>query len=253
MSVVVDFFPSQRHNKTLAAGRRADHPSNVHKIRSTSARSETRRCVLRHSTTTETDTLTTMTPLVGDRSSGSSSNNNNRVLLLCSTAAAAIVLASSTWWFHKSVSAHGWEGTLRYLWEGDVYAPDVREAMDRLEACATSLAVQASLLELLETSLARGRLDTVDADGHDDDPSVIEAWTVAHGASNLQKDLARLNYELDGAAAAVDAVRCLHRDARAQKKLLSQTVVGLMGRTDRLIALYKRRNEKPGSETSDRI
>ena len=51
------------------------------------------------------------------------------------------------------MTEHGLEGTLRYVWEGDYYSEDVRDALDDLETLETQVAVQASLIDLVETSM----------------------------------------------------------------------------------------------------
>lgn len=140
---------------------------------------------------------------------------------------------SVVWWMYDNVNKYGWEGTLRYVWEGDHYTPDVRTAMDTLASKETTLAVYESMLECMEESLARGRLNSVDGS------EILQAWKSAHTPMNLEKDLARVSHGLDGAAAQVDAVFSSHIDARKKKKLLSQKVVGLMSRADKLMGQYR--------------
>ena len=63
----------------------------------------------------------------------------------------------------------------------------------------------------------------------------------AHGPSNLEKDLAKLSYDLDKSAAKVDAVLSKHPDVKSKKKLLSSEIVRLMSSADEFLSLYQRK------------
>lgn len=138
-------------------------------------------------------------------------------------------------WLHRSVKDHGWEGTLRYIWEGDFYSSGVRDILDMLDELETQVAIQVSIAELIETSFDRAKLDSVD-----DDQSQVkkQEWNNAH-PGNLEKDITKLSYDLDKLAAKIDSVRPIHTDIKTRKKLLSNRVVRVMERVDVLLGLYQ--------------
>lgn len=164
---------------------------------------------------------------------------SRRIGTILTVTAVGSVSILATAWLYRSVKEYGWEGTLRLIWEGDHYAPDVRDALDQLENLETQTAVRASLLELIETSLARAELNTID-----DDQSVKkEGWATAHLPENLEKDLAKLSYDLDRLAAKVDTVLTKHADVRPKKKELSRVLVKLMERADELLKIYQKKEK----------
>ena len=147
---------------------------------------------------------------------------------------ATVATAAASVWIYKSLSRYGLEGTLRYLWEGDPYPPQIRDAITRLEKVERAIDRE-SLLERLEESLARARLDSVD------DATTIEPqWIVAHSPHDLEKDLAKVSHVLDVLAANVDEVQS-HGDAeiKRRKTACSKQVVDMMARADFLLSLYK--------------
>jgi len=161
--------------------------------------------------------------------------SKQRVVVVLGAAVTSTVIIVVVRWMYRNVSRYGIGGTLRYIWEGDPYAAVVRAALDKLEAVETSLAVHESMLELIEESLDRGRLNSVD--GVDE----VAAWIVEHAPANLEKDLGQVSHALDGTGAKVDSVlSSLHPDIKQLKKSLSDKLVCLMNRADALIALYKR-------------
>jgi len=164
---------------------------------------------------------------------------SRRIVTVVAFAAVGSVGVLATAWLYRSVKDYGWDGTLRLIWEGDHYTPAVRDALDELENLETQAAVRTSLMDLIETSLARAKLNTVD-----DDQSVKkEGWTAAHRPGNLEKDLTRLSYDLDKLAAKVDEVLTKHIDVRPKKKLLSSELVKLMSRADELLQIYQKKEE----------
>lgn len=168
-------------------------------------------------------------------------SGSRRIATVVTVAAVGSVGILATAWIYRSVAEHGWEGTLRYIWEGDYYAPEVRDALDELENLETQASVRASLMELIETSLARAKLNTVD----DNETVKKEGWAAAHRPGNLEKDLSKLSYDLDKLAAKADAVLTKHVDVRPKKKLLSKELVKLMERADELLKIYQRKEDKP--------
>lgn len=159
-------------------------------------------------------------------------SSNVRATLLLGTAAVATTAASILLW--QSVSKYGFEGTLRYVWEGNPYPPEIRDSIQRLEKVERSIQKE-SLLGGLEESLARARLDSVDGVS-----ILVPQWMVAHAPRNLEHDLAKVSHDLDTLAANVDSIPS-HGDAgiKLRKKQCSQQVVQMMERADILLACYQ--------------
>jgi len=161
-----------------------------------------------------------------------SMSSNVKSTIIVGTATVATAVASV--WIWKSLSQYGVEGTLRYIWEGDPYPPERRDAMNRLGKVELAIE-QESLLDCLEESLARARLDSVE------DVTIIEPqWIIAHAPRDLERDLAKISHDLDTLAANVDAVPS-HGDAeiKRRKKAYSEQVVKMMARADFMLSLYK--------------
>mmetsp|Transcript_7411 Transcript_7411/g.10796 ORF Transcript_7411/g.10796 Transcript_7411/m.10796 type:complete len:168 (-) Transcript_7411:85-588(-) len=137
---------------------------------------------------------------------------------------------------YQSVKEHGVESTIRYIWEGDYYSDEVRSSLDSLEELEAKFLVISTLLEKIDTSLARAKLNSFD-----DDPIVKkDDWTESHRPGNLEKDLARLSYDLDKLAAEVDSVLSRNMDViRIQKKSLSTKIVKIMEGADFFLSLYQ--------------
>ena len=158
-----------------------------------------------------------------------------RATFLLGTAAVAATAVSILLW--QCVSKYGFEGTLRYVWEGNPHPPKTRDSIQSLEKVERSIQTE-SLLVGLEESLARAQLDSVDGVS-----ITVPLWMVAHAPRNLQYDLAKVSHDLDTLAANVDLISS-HGDAgiKLRKKQCSQQVVQMMERADNLLALYQREN-----------
>jgi hypothetical protein len=137
-------------------------------------------------------------------------------------------------WLYQSVSDYGWQCTLRYIWEGEYYPEHVRSALEVLDATQSQFEVYSAVLELIETSLARAKLNSVD------DRVRNEDWTLAHLPENLEKDIVMLSFNLDKLAASVDAVILDDAELRPRKKQISSNIVLAMERADALLNIYKR-------------
>lgn len=160
-----------------------------------------------------------------------SSLNVKSTILIGATTVATAALSV---WLCKSLSQYGLEGTVRYIWEGDPYPPEIRDTRTRLEKVERAIQEEC-ILDRLEESLARARLDSVD------EVTIIEPqWIIAHAPYDLEKDLAKVSHDLDTFAANVDAVPS-HGDAelKMRKKKCSERVVTMMARADFMLALYK--------------
>ena len=188
------------------------------------------------------------------------SKSTRPLIIAAATSAAAV----ASYWVYQSVSSYGWEGTLRYIWEGDPYIPRVREYIEILESCESSKIRQEELIWNIEECLERARLDSVDDDTHtaESTPSTATATTVTTKevvrlwvknfspiGGDLVRKLAQLSHSLDSLAAQVDSILVSTEDAadnsrtwidiKKRKKLLSKQLVLAMERTDALMAAYK--------------
>ena len=162
------------------------------------------------------------------------SSSQHRIVVSIAVATAGALSIAITVWLYNSVKDHGWEGTMRFIWEGEYYPEDVRSALEILESAETQLSVNLSLIELIQTSLARAKLNSVDEQSR-----VIKMeWDAAHFPSNLEKDFATLSFELDKLAATVDEVLLEDISLRPKKRVLSQTIVAAMEKVDALLNLY---------------
>lgn len=159
-------------------------------------------------------------------------------------AAVTAVMGVSAYWFHTLVEQYGFQGAVSYIWEGDPY-PDQRDRLDKLEAVKRKMAKPGKLLETLETALERAHLDTIDAA---DATSVVTSWQANLRNTDLRTRLGMLSSDLDKLAAQVDGVvsdgSTILKDA---KKQLSQRLVQLMVRTDKLMAFYKHGRSEGGT------
>lgn len=156
--------------------------------------------------------------------------------VLIGTAAVATIAFSG--WIIKTVSRHGVEKTLRFLWEGDYYPPDMRNAMNELDKVENNIEEEC-ILEALDESLARARLNSLD-----DDSFIEPEWIIAHAPRNLEKDLAKVSHDLDTLAASVDAVPSYGNvELKTRKKRASEQVVRMMARADVMLAIYKQQQQ----------
>ena len=150
--------------------------------------------------------------------------------------AAGIVAAAGSVWLYRSVSKYGIKGTLRYIWEGDAYPPEVRKSLNQLEKVEQSIERE-YILNRLEESLARAKLDSID------DVTIEPQWIIAHAPRDLEKDLSKISHDLDTLAAKVDAVPS-HGDAdiKVRKKRASQQLVLMMERADYMLEVYAQKD-----------
>jgi hypothetical protein len=170
----------------------------------------------------------------------SSKNNRTAATVVVGAVVVGTVVvagtAAASWWMYQSIQQYGWEGTLRLIWEGDPYSPDVREAIDKLDGAERSIEKQEKILNTLETSLQRACLDSVD------DGIVVAEWIVVYTTAtgqDLYNDLVRIDNDLDKLAASVDSVLSSSvDDIKKRKKLLSKQIVAMMERADYLLQSY---------------
>ena len=191
--------------------------------------------------------------------------------------AATAVVAYTGYELNRSVREHGWEGTLRLIWEGDAYDPSLRDAVDELEDAEFDLIATHRIddrLKGLEESL-----DTATAIASSSASEVVamenlwnQVW-MDHPANSsnsynnnrndsdgddpitVERTLAQMSDRLDKIAARVDGVilssppteagkhqtsnAFLLQRVKERKKKLSRVIVSDMERCDALLASYQ--------------
>jgi hypothetical protein len=175
--------------------------------------------------------LCTMIPLVTYQ------NKRYRETDLLWNIAAFAFAGLSSYGCYRLVRRYGWEGALRYIWEGDPLPHDVRECIDTLEKASKGLEEQETVISSLEEGLERAHLDTVDESSH---AAILEAWRVnlPRTQQDIRGNLAMASAKLDTLAADIDQVEN-KETVRQTKKDLSRRVVDLMVRIDLLIDFFK--------------
>ncbi|KAG7370259.1 hypothetical protein IV203_028005 [Nitzschia inconspicua] len=182
------------------------------------------------------------------------SSSNWWVPAIASTVVAVTVLGAGIV-LYKTTKDYGWEGTLRYLWEGDVYSPELRHLVDTLEDAEIERSLQESRVHALEAALDLARLNSVDGQSSKE---ILRAWVdcfaaeTATGSASLERTLADVSDKLDKIAAKVDGIvlsgsamsysssnKDLVDRIKARKKLLSKSIVMDMERCDVLMGSYQ--------------
>lgn len=168
-------------------------------------------------------------------------------LMLVASTAVAVAATSAAAVFHKTlVQPYGWEGALRYLWEGKPYPQDVQDALDSLSEVEESRTFQISRLSAMEEALEHARLDTVDDSKTSE--AIVKKWIERYRPNNLERSLGETSHKLDKLAAQVDGVILKEyqesslkviQEIRKRKKLLSKQLVLDMERCDALMASYQ--------------
>ena len=143
-------------------------------------------------------------------------------------------------------------GISRWIWLGDYLPPQVRQSMDELDEAQEVLENSQKELELLEISIQRIQLESVDDNG--DDEIIIMNSTRTETESNsllfqhnpaLRTRIGMFSNSLDHLAASIDSIKS-HSDheVKQRKKKLSNGIVNLMNDLDSLIAPFDARLEK---------
>lgn len=178
---------------------------------------------------------------------------------------ATATTAYGAYWTYGSVSKYGWDGTLRYVWEGDPYTPELRKYDEILNQVEKSRLQEETKTNDIEEALERARLDSVD-DGRSTKAvstttkittkEIVKLWIDNYSAKggNLEKSLAGLSHNLDKLAGKVDSVIIsssstaskdtdnapkVVEDLKKRKKLLSKQLVLDMERCDALMASFQ--------------
>ncbi len=150
--------------------------------------------------------------------------------------------------FHQTlVVKYGWEGALRFVWEGEPYSPRIQAILDSLSEAEKSRVAQEARMNSIEEALERARLDSID--DVRTSKAIVNRWAANYGPLNLEKSLAELSATLDRLAAKVDAVILsssdIDKNARVvqeikqRKKLLSKQLVLDMERCDAFMSCYQ--------------
>jgi small-conductance mechanosensitive channel len=156
-------------------------------------------------------------------------------MTLAATTTALAWIGFSSMWLYQLVREHGWDGAVRFIWEGDPNPEHVREHIATLCATEKALNEHEKIVSLLEEGLEKARQNTFDESRSQD--SILAIWrqNLPHSLLDLRKQLAKVSSDLDNLAAAIDQVPTENEVGR-EKKLQSNRVVGLMDRVDALIA-----------------
>ena len=168
---------------------------------------------------------------------------------------------------YQNVSEYGWEGTVRLIWEGDAYGPQLRQIVDALEQAEVDRSLQESRIYSMEAALDLARLNTVDDGGatgsNVNRQQVVEKWieyfsssTTGTSSLSLERTLADVSDKLDKIAAKIDSLILqkgaehdhfnsnLVKRIKQRKKLLSKSIVLDMERCDVLLGSYQVLKEK---------
>ena len=147
----------------------------------------------------------------------------------------------------KLVKEYGWEGALRYVWEGEPYPSKSQELLDSIVETEKARLTLDSLLNAIEEALERARLDSF-GDARTTKVIVLR-WIENYRPRSLEKTLAEISESLDKLAGRVDSVVVAGADAednsriigeiRRRKKVLSKQLVLDMERCDAFIACYQ--------------
>jgi hypothetical protein len=174
-------------------------------------------------------------------------NERSSWIAIASATTTVAVLGLSSFWFYQLVQNYGFDGALRFLWEGDPNPEHIRDHVRTLNTAAKALNTQQKTISVFEEGLERARLDTID---DSDASSILVLWrkNLPSSLLDLRKHLAKLSYDLDRLAATVDQVPT-DEEIRQQKKQLSKRVVFLMERADALIAFFKSATDESANAT----
>ncbi|KAG7336790.1 hypothetical protein IV203_032376 [Nitzschia inconspicua] len=189
-----------------------------------------------------------------DYDNNKNESSSNWWIPAVTSAVVAVTVLGAGIVLYKTTKDYGWEGTLRYLWEGDVYSPELRHLVDTLEDAEIERSLQESRIHAMEAALDLARLNSVDGQSSKE---ILRAWVdcfaaeTATGSASLERTLADVSDKLDKIAAKVDgivlcgstmsnsSIKDLVDRIKARKKLLSKSIVMDMERCDVLMGSYQ--------------
>ena len=172
--------------------------------------------------------------------------------------------------FYTWYQQYGFHGTLRYIWEGEPYVPQIRLYYETLQKTTVQYKKCQKIVTLLEESYQRAQLNSIDYDNYTNN-FVVQMWqqSLPKQYRDLRQRLALISHDVDQMAAQLDQIIITttttttssntntntstttsaikqqsdtekHYDViRKQKKNMSKDVVKLMERVDQLITYYK--------------
>ena len=166
-----------------------------------------------------------------------SQNRRSQATGLLWNISAYTVVGLSSYWCYRLLRLYGWEGALRYIWEGDPLPHDVRKCINTLKNVSQGLGDQEEVILSMEEGLERARLDTIDESGQ---AAVLDCWRMSLPLAqrDIRGNLAKTSATLDKLASEIDQVPT-NDSVRQEKKELSCRVVALMARVDVLIDFFK--------------
>lgn len=189
-----------------------------------------------------------------DTNSSSSSSSSPFVILV--TTASLVSLAYVGYEIHRSCKDVGWEGTLRWIWDGDPYDPELRDALERLEKAEFDRTATHHIedrLRGLEESLD---MVTTSMSCEENKGKLWNDLWMDHASNNaatkatpltVERTLADMSDRLDKIAARIDDVVLasssnnpfLVQKVKQRRKILSKTIVADMERCDALVASFQ--------------
>lgn len=195
---------------------------------------------------------------MGDARNGGSNDKvakGTAVWAVAGAAVALVVAVPTALWFRRLVSAHGFDGALRLIWEGSAYPPGIRERMEVLDEVDDRVEhlehTRLSPLELgLEIAMSSDRT-TSPSSGRSSAARNLWEAAVRDKGMDLRKALAGLSDQLDTCAAKVDAVNSAgESEIKARKKALSSKIVEMMKRVDGLVHFFTSFGPSPECEST---
>ena len=203
-------------------------------------------------------------------------SNNNNTTTAFALALVSVAVSYAAYELHRSIQDYGWEGTVRYVWEGDPYEPKLREYVtildeaeynlnaflinDRLCGLEESLNIATSLSSSTKSSTTTTTGPTTSSVSSKLSGIWNQKW-MEHPSNNnsslticsIERTLADLSYSLDKIAARVDGIvlsssstsHYLTQKIKKRKKRCSKSIVILMERCDALLASFQVLKEKP--------
>ena len=163
---------------------------------------------------------------------------------------ATATVASTTavlYWIHQLVARYGWVGSLNLIWEGSPYPPRIRDRMETLDDVQCSSESNEAEIVRLEAAYQQAQSDVSEAsrESATSESIIIKLWEEKAACKDLRLALASLSDTLDKLAARVDATPSEgETDVKDRKKALSNALVLLMDRIDRLVHCFKATSER---------
>jgi hypothetical protein len=148
---------------------------------------------------------------------------------------AVTIFGASSYYVYRLLSRHGYDGTLRLLWEGSPYPPETRKSHESLDEAERTIKSLMTKIRSLEVALDDAHLAE-----ESNFSSILQQWqkNAQSMTEDLRQQLALLSHNLDLLAASVDAVLSENIGVKQRKKELSLRIVELMERADGLISFY---------------